>query len=170
MANLSEMNRAERRRAAREAAAEKAAKQMQIDAQRSPNDKSTLEKQIDDSVRPGKPVADLTPRKPMTKKELKKQAAEAAAAQLAKEAQQTPKPAPDNYRPGDTIPLHVLNQRAAEIDAANRDEATEIARKVGLTTRELIIGRSPRTVGSRSRRRNEAMVEQARILASQKKD
>lgn len=98
----------------------------------------------------------------------RQQVQEAAAAQAHRDAMRHPEPVPDNYKVGDTIPLHVLNQRAKLADAEARDEALKIAKETQAFVHDRIIGHQPRSIVSRSRKMRDAIALRERALEANK--
>lgn len=90
-------------------------------------------------------------------KRLAKAAQQAAARkQSIEDALRQPTPAVDLTPPGETPPLHILRQRAKQIDAEMRDTARSVGKEVGELAEELINGRMPRDRHTRRRRQAEA--------------
>lgn len=173
MSNLAATKKAEARRAKRAAQAAKAEQQARADIERLPADTAKARLDAVDNKDNQAKIATDTPgvlvdegtRRVATKAAMKRQVQVAADAQAKRDALRSPEPAEDNYKPGDIIPLHVLNQRAKQANAEARDEATKIAKEIGMYSRDLIEGRQPRMVINRSRKMRDAMV--ARELAAQ---
>lgn len=183
-----EANRAERRRAAREAAGKPAATggnetAARVDAEFSPKPLPEAAKaaplsedEASKLPKPGqKPLPDIlgkagTDRAPAARKASKRQAREiaqqAAEAQAHKDSVRMPEAAPDNYKPGDTIPLHILNQRARQYDAEAREEAAKIGQAVGKFAEQQVSTRTPKSV-ARSKRMRDAQDAMERARAKQ---
>lgn len=93
------------------------------------------------------------------------EAAQQKAEELAKQdALLKPQPVEDNVRPGETPPLHILNQRAREEARQANEHAMNIGREVGGVARDLVIGRQPRIQnrGNRHERHARATLEMQR--------
>jgi hypothetical protein len=175
MPNLEETKKAERRRAAREARTEATARQARSDLERKPDDQAKARLAAVDQVHsgthtPGILKEERIANRRQTKKEVRREAAIAADRQAKVDMLLKPEPMPDNYKPGDKIPLHILNQRAKQARVEARDEATEIAKEVGLFTRDQIMTRAPRSV-ARSKRMRDAVdaMQKAKVEAAAKK-
>lgn len=195
MPNLEQTKKAEARRKAREAKQEASAKQARADLERLPSDTAkariaAVDKPDDTKPDPnadnqakiatdtpgvrtdtpaGRTTGGDAPLSAKAKKAATKRMTQMAAEQQAKrDALRSPEPAPDNYRPGDTIPLHILNQRSKRERAEARDEAVEIAREIGLYSRDRIEGRAPRSIPDRSKRMRDAMAARDKVIAEAK--
>lgn len=111
--------------------------------------------------------AAVTRAAPKTKKEAKREAAAIAKAKLRAEETRMPVPAPDNYPPGATIPLHILNQRAREYDEQAREEAREIGQAAGKFVEQQVSTRVPKSV-VRSKKMRDAYQAMDRVRAQKK--
>lgn len=158
MSNEAELKRAEARRAKRkatqEANAELAKQQdltLKVDKEAQAKARAAAERQADE--------AKTAPAKKRTRAQMVREAKAVAEAKAAEEARMKPAPARDDYRPGDKVPLHVLNQRARQADTEARDMATEIGKTVGQFTRDTLNSRVPKR--SAFQRRYDAEARQA---------
>lgn len=105
--------------------------------------------------------------KRISRAEQRKAEQAAAAEQAKRDAALKPEPVADSYRPGDPIPLHVLNQRRLQARDEVKDEALQIGRKVGQFTREVLTGREHiGNRGGRHRRMAEADAKMAQARAA----
>lgn len=164
-----EVNRAAQRRARREAAqadAKETAKSESL-RQANPAAKSIDARRKEQDAAITKPIADApSVDRKTAKKQAKARAQVAARQQAVVDALRQPTPAPDLVRPGETPPLHILRQRAKEVDRAMRDEAREIAQTLAENAEDLINGRMPRDRHTRRRRQAEAESRAALVRGS----
>lgn len=167
------MTKAERRRLAREQAQDTVAGQATADMLRTPGPKA--DPKVIDAKTPeqigeeaGAKVTQAVTRRESTKTAKLRNKAEAAAraaAQAARDAIQKPAPVRDDFKPGTTPPLHVLNQRAKQADHEMRDAADVIAKDIGRFTRDKLTGVDIPASIMRSRRYRDAVEKQQAILA-----
>lgn len=143
MPNEQELKRAEARRAKRKASQEANAAMAADEAVNLKVDKEVQAK-ARAAAEAAKSAPSAPPQKKVTRAEQVRAAKAAAEAQVMIESRRKPAPMPDNYKPGDTVPLHVLNQRAQLANAEARDMATEIGKKVGQFTRDVVSTRVPK--------------------------
>lgn len=167
-----EANRAERRRQAREAAHQTITQQPKasataIDEKFAPVVPAVAVEPVTPVVEKPIPAAAAGASvKPKSKREIKKARDEAVKRQVEAESLRMPEPAPDvKYKPGDTIPLHILNQRARQAEQEARDEAVAIGQAVGKFAEQQVTTRVPRSV-QRSKRMRDAQLLMDKAKAS----
>lgn len=158
MPNEAELKRAEARRAKRKATQEanaEAAKQQDLTLKVDKEAQARAHAAAKDKAA----AAKTAPAKKVTRAQMVREAKAAAEVKAAAEALVKPEPVRDDYRPGDKVPLHVLNQRARQADTEARDMATEIGKTVGQFTRDTVNSRVPKR--SAFQRRYDAEARQA---------
>lgn len=136
--DTTDIKTARSRRAKREAAdAKKEARALAANAANKAQDDAAAERK----ARTGTAAAiNSAPKPRLTKAEQRRIAQEAAEQQARRDAALKPEPVPDDYQPGDPVPLHVLNQRRIADREAAKAEAMEVGAKVGNFTRQLLTG------------------------------